>query len=62
MMPVEDEINDACKRLIDSNDGDEVRILAQQLRQLLHESTEEARSQIRVLPLLRKHAKRKSAV
>jgi hypothetical protein len=58
-MPSEDDIHDVSQRLIACDDDAEVRILAQKLRRLLHESTEEARSQIQILPDLQKHAKRR---
>jgi hypothetical protein len=59
--PIEDEIRLLCGRLIVSDDPAEIRVLGQQLRWILHQWLQEARSQIRVLPLLNTKANRKKA-
>lgn len=60
-MPVEQEIRDLCGRLIACDDEAEVRVLADRLRWLLHQSIEEARDQIGILPLIQKKARSKTA-
>ena len=56
----DEEIRNLCKQLIACRDDAEVHILAERLRQLVHESIQEARSQIRVLPILNRSAERKT--
>ena len=57
-MPIEDEIRQLCRRLILCDDPAEIRVLGNQLRWILHQSIQEARGQIRVLPLLDAEPKR----
>lgn len=60
-MPSDDAVRNVCRQLIDSQNEDEIRVLGDQLRRLLHESIESARSQARVLPSLDEAPKRKKA-
>jgi len=59
---IEDEIQEICKRLVAGN-GEEAALgaLARRLRDLHHQFVEDARRNIRILPLLDNAAKRKKA-
>lgn len=60
-MPEEQEIRELCGRLIACDDEAEIRALADRLRWLLHQSIEEARDQVGLLPLIQKKARGKTA-
>jgi hypothetical protein len=58
-LTVEDEVRDVCKQLVASKDGDAATIvLARRLRELLHQLVQNARDQVRILPLLDRAPKR----
>lgn len=60
-MPFEQEIRELCGRLIACKEEAEIRALADRLRWLLHQSIEEARDQIGILPMIQKKARTKTA-
>lgn len=60
-MTDEDEVNRICQELIAAKDDAEASVLASKLQRLQHELIEDARDQVRILPLLNKAPKGKEA-
>jgi len=60
-LTIEEEVRDVCKQLVASKDGDAAIVLARRLRELLHQLVQNARDQVRILPLLDKAQKDQNA-